>query len=124
MLTFDEKLAAFCTTLEAEMNSVAPAILNASAKEKGFRGYHEIDTEGRKTARFVRVFTSHNGESRSVRYFVERETGIIFGAKGWKAYNPNRQYGTLDSVADWDWSGYYGEHKGGESSLVPAEQRR
>jgi hypothetical protein len=123
---FFTKLDQFCRVVEEQMNADTDQRhgpgLNTSAREKGRRGYHQIeyDTAGK---RFVRVFD--RGESqRLVRYFVEIETGVIFGAKGWKAYNPIHEYGNLDTINDWNWGGYYAASKNGKKSMVPKEARR
>lgn len=39
-----------------------------------------------------------------VRFFVDRNSWEIFGAKSSFQYNPRRTYGTLDSVTQYDWS--------------------
>lgn len=123
--TFNALLDTFKNTLENQMNTRAEAEfprLNEMAKAEGRRGYNEIghDEGG---ARFVRIWTD-NGGQKSVRYFVEKDTGIIFGAKGWKAYNPVHEYGTLETVNEWDWSDYYAKSLTGKTSLVPKTDRK
>jgi hypothetical protein len=49
--------------------------------------------------RFDRIVT--NG---AVKYFVDRHSWEIFGAKSSFQYNPRRQYGKLDTVAQFDWA--------------------
>ncbi len=49
--------------------------------------------------RFDRI--SVNG---SVRYFVDRHTWEVFGAKSSFQYNPRRQFGKLDTVDQFDWA--------------------
>ena len=49
--------------------------------------------------RFDRVLT--NG---TVKYFVDRHTWEVFGAKSSFQYNPRRQYGKLDTVTQFDWT--------------------
>jgi hypothetical protein len=125
MTNFDLKLIAFMSLLETEMNADIERrlpTLNESAKKDGRRGYNEIghDESGK---RFIRVW-ANTGSQKGVRYFVEKETGTIFGAKGWKAYNPNHEYGTLDTITEWDWSDYYAVSKTGKSSLIPKAARR
>ena len=122
--TFYTKLDAFVARLHEEMERriiEKYPTLHEGALQKGRRGHHDIGYDEGK--RFVRVVD--RGESQTfVRYFVEKDTGTIFGASSWKKYNPNREYGTLDTIDDWDWSGYYATHKNGKSSLVPAHLRR
>lgn len=122
---FFTKLEVFIKRLEAEQNeSIATRhpILNDNAVKNGRRGYNHcgFDEGG---SRFVRVW-SENGIQKFVKYFVEKDTGVIFGAKGWKAYNPNHQYGTLDTLDEYEWGDYYGKRKDGKPTLVPKAQRR
>lgn len=49
--------------------------------------------------RFDRVAIDGN-----IRYFVDRHTWDIFGAKSHFQYNPRRQYGKLDTVSQFDWT--------------------
>jgi hypothetical protein len=122
---FATKLADFCVLLERELNEecerVHGSVLNEMGRKLGQPGYHMIgtDTTG---ARFVRVWDK-SGSGTSVKYFVEKDTGIIYGAKSWKVYNPIRKYGTLDTIHDWFWGGYYGTNKDGQSTLVPKSHR-
>lgn len=39
-------------------------------------------------------------------YMVELDTGAIYGIKGYGVIHRGHSYGTLDTLADWDWSGY------------------
>lgn len=39
-----------------------------------------------------------------VLYFVDKTTWIIYGAKSEVQYNPRREYGTLETVAQFDWA--------------------
>lgn len=48
--------------------------------------------------RFDRV--SVNG---AVKYFVDRNSWEIFGAKSAIQFNPRRHFGKLDTVSDFDW---------------------
>lgn len=49
--------------------------------------------------RFSRVLTDS-----AVAYFVDRNTWTIYGAKSATQFNPRREYGTLKTVAEYDWS--------------------
>ena len=42
----------------------------------------------------------------SGRYMVELATGAIYGIKGYGVIHRGHYYGTLDTIADWDWSDY------------------
>lgn len=55
-------------------------------------------TLGKKWAR-VDVGTSG-------KYMVEMTTGEIVGIKGCGVPHPGHRYGTLETVHEWDWSGY------------------
>jgi hypothetical protein len=102
----------FLKRLETELNEDTikrHSILNESALKEGRRGYHEI---------------GYDEGQRFVKYFVEKATGIIFGTKSWKAYNPNHTYGDLTTIDEWEWGGYRGVSKKGMDSLVPPSMRR
>lgn len=121
-MNFYTKLAVFMALVEQQRNVNSSESLNALGQKEGRRGYHEIgfDEGG---SRFVRVWD--NTGQKSVIFFVEKDSGIIFGAKSWKAYNPNREFGTLDTINEWDWK-KYGDAISltGKSSLVPKAARR
>lgn len=119
-----DKLAAFVALLEKEQNDrVAKQhpILQENALKDGRRGYEEVGID--EGGRFWKVY-NYNGSQRSVKYFVERNTGIIFGASSWKKYNPVHEYGTLDTINEWDWSNYYAVNKNGKKSIVPKAERK
>ena len=42
----------------------------------------------------------------SGKYMVELATGAIYGIKAYGVIHRGHQYGTLDTIKDWDWSGY------------------
>lgn len=52
--------------------------------------------EGRRFDRF-----SCNG---TVKFFVDRTSWEIYGAKSSFQFNPRRWYGTLDGITQYDWS--------------------
>jgi len=74
-----------------------------------------VSEKGRK---FDRVFMQNPGGQKSGRYFVDRNSWKIYGIKSWAQVNPRRQFGTLDTVSQFDWSGYTGTPKAG----TPAEK--
>lgn len=96
-------------------------LLVQDAKEKGRPTYKEMKAE--ELGKFYRVF-EWNGTQRCARYFIEKETGIIYGTDSWKKPNFKRAYGTLDTINDWRWGAYYALSKTGKSTLVPKDQRR
>lgn len=59
---------------------------------------------GRK---FDKVIIS-NGNSHSVRYFVERKTGAIYGSRSRLAPNLKWYFGTLDRIELWNWGDFHG----------------
>ncbi len=72
---------------------------------------------GRKYDR-IYIQTYHNGQpnQKLARYFVDRNSWEILGAKSYHQVNPRRIYGTLDSVGQYDWAPYYGVPKAGTSA--------
>ena len=46
------------------------------------------------------------GPHWSGRYMVDLATEEIFGIKGYGVIHRGHQYGTLDTINDFDWSGY------------------
>lgn len=40
----------------------------------------------------------------AVRYFIDKDSRIIYGAKSAVQYNPRREYGTLDTIRQIDWA--------------------
>jgi len=71
------------------MNAFVSTLMNT----KGTRNVERA--EGR---RFDRILV--NGE---VRFFVDKNTWEIFGAKSDFQYNPRRQYGKIDTATQFDW---------------------
>ena len=65
---------------------------------------------GRK---FTRVFETLNNGQNVGRYFVDKNSQVIYGAKSWNQFNPRRQFGTLSTIDQWDFSGYTGVPKSG-----------
>ena len=63
-----------------------------------------LTEKGRK---YDKVIFSWNGRDE-VRYFVERKTGTIYGAKSHLAPNMNWYFGTLSTAHLWDWSDVHG----------------
>lgn len=92
--TFAEKMDDFIARLDKE--------------NKAFKDWFwQWDKTGKK---YFRVLQDAVGQ-KSSRYFVEKETGTIFACEGWKKPNLNRSYGTLDTIDQFDWSGFNGVAK-------------
>jgi len=68
----------------------------------------EVET-GRKFDK-VYIKTRHQ---KLGRYMVDRNSWVIYGIKSWAQINERRQYGTLDTIDQYDWSSYYGIPKAG-----------
>lgn len=47
----------------------------------------------------------------SGKYMVEHETGAIYGIKAYGVIHKGHYYGTVDTIDDYDWSGYTGVKK-------------
>lgn len=73
----------------------------------------------------VYVQTYHNGKpnQRLGRYFVDRNSWIIYGIKSWQQVNERRQFGTLDTVDQYDWSPYHAIPKVGTDAEKLYEAR-
>jgi hypothetical protein len=122
-------LDAFCKRLEAARNEDIRArypSLHDRAINDGFEGYHAVKyiEGGRFWKVYIEINTDGQYKNGSVCYFVERSTGVIFGASGWKAYNPVHEYGNLETIDEWDWAPYYAVNKNGKDSKVPKQSRR
>lgn len=76
----------------------------------------EIES-GRKFDR-VYVQTYHDGKKlqKLGRYMVDRNAWVIYGIKSWNQVNLRRQFGTLDTVDEWDWTPYCGVPKPGTNA--------
>jgi len=60
------------------------------------------------------------------RYMVDRNSWVIYGIKSWAQINPRRTFGTLDTIDQYDWTGYNGVPKAGtaaEKAHVEAEAK-
>ena len=47
----------------------------------------------------------------SGKYMVELSTGNIYGIKAYGVIHRGHQYGTLDTISEWDWGGYVAHRK-------------
>jgi hypothetical protein len=100
---YSQKVTAFVNALNAVKSSMT--------KE------WQVET-GRK---FDKVF-ENTGTQRLGRYMIDRNSWTIYGIKSWAQINPRRSFGTLDTVAQYDWSGYTGSPIAGtEAAKVHSE---
>lgn len=51
----------------------------------------------------VDVGPEHN---MSGKYMIDNASGVIYGIKAYGVVHRGHVYGTLDTVDEWDWSGY------------------
>ena len=95
---YTQKLDGFVKTLNAENQRVAGDTW-------------QVET-GRK---FDKVFVQGKHQKFG-RYMVDRNSWTIYGIKSWAQINPRRTFGTIDTVAQFDWSGYTGSPKSGTAA--------
>src|ERR1039457_3882165 len=104
-MTTNEKLKAFA------------ALVTEQQKSRWIRdGYtHDMDDSRPGCAWVARVRPGPNYTRVDVggsgKYMVENATGQIFGVKAYGRSPRGHSYGTLDTMQDWDWSGYVGVRK-------------
>jgi hypothetical protein len=97
-------LAAFVSRLSKDQGKAIEDndVISVTASVEGGRKFDKI---------ILTTLVKHPskpGEAKAtteVRYFVERESGRIFGAKSPLAPNENRFFGTVYNAKLWDWSG-------------------
>ena len=77
------------------------------------KGAHTVSWQAEDGRKFVRVFEVTKSGQRIGRYMIEKNTQKIFGIKSWAQVNPRREFGTLSTIDDFDWSGYTGVPKAG-----------
>ena len=85
---YTEKVTTFVDALNAAISS---------------NGTWQVET-GRK---FDKVFEKTSNQKLG-RYMIDRNSWTIYGIKSWAQMNPRRTFGTLDTVSQFDWSGYTG----------------
>lgn len=93
-----DKIEAFRSTLESQqraelLRSGTPAhILDDSEY------YRAKVVPGKK---YTKVDFGHSG-----KYMVVNDTGEIFGIKAYGVIHRGHKFGTLDTIHEWNWSGY------------------
>lgn len=69
------------------------------------RGYdpalHRHAVRLKRGRKYINVDVGDSG-----KYMVETATSRIFGIKSYGVIHRGHQFGTLDTVGQWDWSGY------------------
>lgn len=64
-------------------------------------GESAIFTNIKPGKKYTKVDIGHSGT-----YMVVNDTGEIFGIKAYGVIHKGHQYGTLDTINDWNWGGY------------------
>jgi hypothetical protein len=122
-VSYVQKLEMFRKSLE---------LADAGCKQSG--NTVGIDS-GRKYDRIF-VQTYHNGQplQKIARYFVDRNSWMIYGCKSFTQVNERRVFGTLDTVTQYEWTPYYGvpiagteaekAHNEREAEIVKTHRKR
>lgn len=93
MNTYEEKLSAFAAHLEAEQR--------AGLIAKGYNpDLHRHNVRVKRGGKYARVDVGDSG-----KYMVDAQ-GNIWGIKAYGVIHRGHHYGTLDTIADWDWRDY------------------
>lgn len=99
MSDLELKLAAFAALVEKQQrNRFAVEYPGPNLQE---RSDNSCRTSVKIGKRWARVDVGTSG-----KYMVDVATGEIVGIKAYGVPHPGHRYGTLDSIYDWDWSGY------------------
>jgi hypothetical protein len=112
------------------------AIFETHHNERLARLYDNVGPESveiEQGYKFDKVYIN-TGVQKSGRYMIESRTGAIYGIKSWTQVNRRRQFGTLDTVDDYDWSEYHGrplpgtqaekDHVVREAEIVASHKKR
>lgn len=99
--TLEEKLGEFAALIEADKKAYM---------ERNNYGSWQFDSIG-KTAikpgkKYAKVDVGQSG-----KYMVNIETGAIVGIKAYGVPHLGHQFGTLDTIQEWDWSEYTARRK-------------
>lgn len=69
-----------------------------------------LQSAGHPTAQFVEGRKYHKIKvDNKVRYFIDANSGSIYGAKSQVAPNFKWYFGTIYSIGLWDWTGFHGQ---------------
>lgn len=97
-MDYPKKLSEFLDLLQSAQRN---AIASRNGTPESIMVYPET---GRK---FDKILIRENG-AQTVRYFVEKKTGTIYGAKSRFAPNKAWWLGTLERAHLWNWSEFHG----------------
>ena len=99
-----EEMTAKLETFRATLEAAQLAGLEAAGMRLGNEDNHICYVKvGRKYANIDVGGPVH----RSAKYMVDLMTGEIFGVKGYGVIHRGHRFGTLDTIAAWNWSGYF-----------------
>ena len=97
----DPQINAFAVLLEAEQKrALAGTAWNCDLNQA--RCFVRV----KPGLRYIRIDVGESG-----KYMVVHATGEIFGIRAYGVIHRGHAYGTLDTIADWDWSGYHAVKK-------------
>jgi hypothetical protein len=108
-LDYLKNITAFADRVAMEMTG--RLVEEGSKKEQGYVATVESGRRFDKVRVGVVVGTKLTMKEMETRYFVDRETGTIYGKKSDVAAQEKWFFGTLDEVDKWDWSGHHGVPK-------------
>lgn len=91
--------------LKRFINLIDKHVNDAKELRGADRNAESFSKTGRK---FDRVFVEEDKICR-IRYFVDNETGEIYGAKSINAPNMKWYFGNINNSHLWDWSGWHGK---------------
>lgn len=94
MSNYKDSLEQFKTLFEKEHNERLSRFNLPAEKINLIKGY-----------KFDKIYVKISTGQKIARYMVEHISGAIYGIKSWTQVNMRRQFGTLDTINDWDWSG-------------------
>lgn len=96
----DDKLKAFADLLGQQQLERFTREYPTLAQQPAYVAQH-VTVKVRPGPKYARVDVGNSG-----KYMVVNATGEIFGIKAYGVIHRGHQYGTLDTIWDWDWSGY------------------
>jgi hypothetical protein len=100
---------AFIAKLTEDQNKIKPRGQETSIT-------HAFVESGRKYDK-VNIAIQGLDNTTDVRYFIERKTGDIFGAKSNVAPNFNWYFGNINNCNKWDWTGHHGRNVSDETVI-------
>ena len=97
MNMINDKLTAFAKLLEQEQ--VERLVAEKLACESNINGCKVRVIDGNK---YIKVDVGTSG-----KFMIDKSNNVIYGIKAYGQVHKGHAYGTLDTIAEWDWSDYY-----------------